>query len=102
MKRARFITAALQEFLAEVAYYSEIQTSLGGRFTAAIEEAAARALAFPHAGSPAASNTRRVMVKGFPFALFYRPTQDGIIIFAVVHQARHPGYWRTRTSEQAS
>lgn len=97
MKRARFVSAARQEFLAEVAYYSKTQIALGARFTSAIEEAAARALAFPLAGSPSASGTHRVIVKEFPFSLFYRPESDGIVIFAVSHHARQPGYWVGRT-----
>ena len=76
MIRARFIAAARLEFLAEVIYYSEAEAGLGARFTAAVEEAAARALAFPQSGSPSRSNTRRVLVNGFPFSLVYRPEPD--------------------------
>lgn len=97
MRRARFVAAARQEFLAEVAYYNEAQPGLGLRFATAVEEAAARAVAFPLAGSPSVSNTRRVILKGFPFSLFYRPEGDGIVIFAVTHHARRPAYWLDRT-----
>lgn len=96
MKRARFIAAAREEFLAEVMYYDEAQPGLGARFAAAVEEATARALAFPMAGSPASAGTRRVFLKGFPFSLFYRPEGDGIVVFAVAHYARRPGYWTDR------
>ncbi len=96
MKRVRFIAAARREFLAEVIYYSEVEAGLGERFAEAVEEATARALTFSQAGSPSASNTRRVMVKGFPFSIFYRPDDTGIIVFAVAHHARQPGYWRSR------
>lgn len=97
MKRARFIAAARLEFLAEVIYYNEAQPGLGERFTAAVEEAAARALAFPLAGSPSRSNTRRVIVKGFPFSIVYRPETDGIVILALAHHTRVPYYWQSRT-----
>jgi toxin ParE1/3/4 len=80
VSRARFIAAARLEFLAEVIYYSEAQAGLGTRFTAAVEEAAARALAFPLSGSPFRANTRRIFVQEFPFALIYRPEPDGIVI----------------------
>ena len=96
MNRARFITAARLEFLAEVIYYSEAEAGLGARFNAAVEEAAARALAFPQSGSPSLSNTRRVLVNGFPFSLVYRPEPDGIVVFAVAHHARRPYYWQSR------
>jgi plasmid stabilization system protein ParE len=79
-----------------VAYYSEAQPGLGERFAAAVEEATVRALTFPQAGSPLASDTRRVFVKGFPFSVIYRPEKDGIVVFAVAHHARQPGYWRSR------
>lgn len=97
MKRARFIVAARLEFLAEVIYHNEARPGLGDRFAAAVEEATARALAFPLSGSPARSNTRRIIVKGFPFSIFYRPEADGIVIFAVAHHARRPFYWQSRT-----
>ena len=63
---------------------------------AAVEEAAARALAFPLSGSPFRANTRRVFVQDFPFALIYRPEPDGIVIFAVAHHAKRPYYWQSR------
>lgn len=72
MKSARFTAAARREFLAEVGFYNEAQPGLGARFAAAVEEAAARAFAFPFAGSPSAANTRRVILKDFPFSLVYR------------------------------
>jgi toxin ParE1/3/4 len=97
VRRARFIAGARKEFLAEITYYNEAQSGLGLRFTAAVEEAAARAVAFPLAGSPSVANTRRVFLKGFPFSLFYRPEGDGIVIFAVSHHARRPNYWVGRT-----
>jgi toxin ParE1/3/4 len=96
VNRARFIAAARLEFLAEVIYYREAEAGLGARFTAAVEEAAARALAFPQSGSPSRSNTRRVLVNGFPFSLVYRPEPDGIVVFAVAHHARRPYYWQSR------
>ena len=96
MSRARFIAAARLEFLAEVIYYNEAQAGLGPRFTAAVEEATARALAFPVSGSPFRADTRRVFVQDFPFALIYRPEPDGIVIFAVAHHAKRPYYWQSR------
>jgi len=96
VKRVQFIAEARLEFLAEVAYYSEAKPGLGERFAAAVEEATAMALLFPHAGSPSASNTRRVFTKGFPFSIIYRPKRNGIVVFAVAHNAREPGYWRSQ------
>jgi toxin ParE1/3/4 len=96
VNRARFIAAARLEYLAEVVYYSEAETGSGVRFAQAVKDAIARALAFPHSGSPGSNNTRSLLVNGFPFAIIYRPERDGIVIFAVAHHARRPYYWRSR------
>jgi hypothetical protein len=100
VKRARFIAEARLEFLAEIRFYNEKQENLGARFAAAVEEATARALIYPFAGSLSeVTDTRRVMLKGFPFALHYRPEQDGILILAVANHLRRPDYWQKRTTK---
>jgi plasmid stabilization system protein ParE len=96
VNRARFLEEAEAEFLKEVRYYADVQTKGGERFRMAVEEAAARALAFPMAGQPYRSKTRRVFVKGYPFFLVYRRETEDVAILAVVHEARRPGYWLTR------
>jgi toxin ParE1/3/4 len=96
VKRARFADPARRELLAEVAYYEAKEPGLGGRFLAAIEEATARALTYPLTGTPASERTRRMFLKDFPFALVYRPDDMGLVVFAVAHHARRPGYWRSR------
>ena len=96
MTRARFIAPARREFLKEVGYYNEQETGLGAAFAAEVEEATARALAFPKAGSPAPKNTRLVFVNRFPFSIVYRPDREGIVVFAVAHHSRKPEYWVPR------
>lgn len=96
MSKARYFEEAEAEFLAEVAYYKNVQLQGADKFRAAVEEATARALSFPAAGLQYLGNTRRVFVKGYPFFLVYRPEPDGIVVIAVVHGARRPGYWLSR------
>ena len=96
MKSVRFIAEAREEFLAEIAYYNKAQPGLGARFLSAVEWATSMALEFPLAGSPAVSNTRRVLLKDFPLSLFYRAEGDDIVIFALSHHVRPPGYWTAR------
>ncbi len=96
MSQARFLEEAEAEFLKEVNFYASMQASGAERFRAAIEEATARALAFPMAGLSYLARTRRVFVKGYPFFVVYRPHATGIVVFAVVHESRRPGYWMDR------
>ena len=90
MKTARFIAAARLELLAEIIYYNKEQPDLGVRFAAAVEEATARALAFPRSGSPSRANTRTVLVKDSPFSVVYREEPDGIVVFPVAAHSRRP------------
>jgi len=69
---------------------------LGARFVSALEEATTLAITFPLAGSPASKNTRKVLLKDFPFSVVYRADDQGIIIFAIAHHSRRPGYWQAR------
>lgn len=100
MKRARFVAAARREFLAEVDYYNKEEPGLGARFSVAVEEATARAVAFPLAGSPYSKGTRRVFLRDFPFALVYRPAADGILVFALAHESRLPDFWQSRVQDR--
>lgn len=41
--------------------------------------------------------TRRVLVTRFPFQVVYRLDQDEILVVAIAHLKRRPGYWKHRT-----
>jgi len=51
--RVRFVDPARLEVLAEVDFYHRVEAGLGAKFLETIEDATARALAYPLAGSPA-------------------------------------------------
>jgi hypothetical protein len=40
--------------------------------------------------------TRRCLLRRFPYGLIYALDQDDILILAVAHTRREPGYWRDR------
>jgi hypothetical protein len=100
VNRVKFVAAARREFLFEVVYYNKKEPGLGAHFSAAVEAATARALAFPLAGAPTCKNTWQVFVKDFPFSVVYRPDADGIIIFALAHHSRRPDYWQSRVQDR--
>jgi toxin ParE1/3/4 len=78
VNRVRFVEPARLEFLAEVGYYQRFEEGLGAKFLEAVEDATARVLAYPLAGSPARHRPRRAFLKGFPFSLIYRSDEQGI------------------------
>ena len=77
MIKVRFLAAAEIEFLREVAYYSKARTGVGIRFQAAVQAAVSRAATHPLGGAPSHKETRSALIKGFPFSVVYRSSEQG-------------------------
>lgn len=41
---------------------------------------------------------RRYLLKRFPYIIFYEMEEDAVVIWAVAHARRRPGYWISRRS----
>ncbi|MFP5461686.1 MAG: type II toxin-antitoxin system RelE/ParE family toxin [Gammaproteobacteria bacterium] len=96
MRRARFIEPARREYLEQLDWYARSGAGLAARFAAEVEDATARAVAFPLAGSPIHPGARRCLLRRFPFALIYQVEKDGIVVLALAHQSRQPEFWVDR------
>ena len=97
MRSAAFHPEADAEFIAAARYYESQAQNLGLDFISAVETTYQRLVTFPESGRPFGPRLRRILVPGFPYALVYRPEPDRILIVAVAHVRRRPGYWRART-----
>lgn len=96
MRAARFLTPAREELLEAIAYYDLQSPGLGLELIGEVEQAVARAVAFPDHGSSHLGGTRRVVLPRFPFDVVYLPEAGDILVVALAHQKRSPGYWRAR------
>lgn len=94
--RVEFHPEALAEFRAAAEYYETQQTGLGERFTNAVEAAVAHVLAAPESWRVIEDDIRRCLTKVFPYAVLYSIEPGYILIVAVMHCRREPGYWRKR------
>jgi plasmid stabilization system protein ParE len=92
----RFLPAAQAELLEGISYYSAIRPELGIRFENAVAFAVRSAVAHPDHGAPRSKNTRRWLVKGFPFGVIYRANDEELVIVDVAHQRKRPEYWSDR------
>ena len=63
---------------------------------AAFAHAVARIAEAPLRHTLAEHGTPKFVLQRFPFSLFYRPGKTQIIIIAVAHPKRRPGYWFSR------
>ena len=93
-----FRPRAQQELLEATQWYlSDGGPAAAEQFEWAVQRAL-RLLAFmPRLGSPSYPGVRTWPLKHFPYTLVYRVRGDTIIVVAVAHQSREPGYWQGRT-----
>jgi hypothetical protein len=91
-----FHLEALVEFKAEVAYYEDMQSGLGLAFADEVLRMVSLACLFPALGAPEESGVRSLVTKRFPFLIFYEVMDNKLWIWAVMHAARRPGYWKSR------
>lgn len=96
MMDVEFHPEALAEFIAEVAYYEEVERGLGGEFADEVLRVIGRARLFPNIGSPDEGSVRSLLARRFPFLVYYEVVDEKLWIWAVMHAAREPGYWKTR------
>lgn len=91
-----FHPEALAEFRAEVAYYEELEPGLGAAFADEVFRRIELANLFPSMGAPEVGSVRSLVTKRFPFLIYYEVLDGRLWVWAVMHAAREPGYWKTR------
>ncbi len=77
-------------------FYESRMVGLGKSFAAEVERTVSFIREHPTAGSPVGLPRRRVLLYRFPYSVVYRRDPESVLILAVAHQSRRPGYWRSR------
>ncbi len=95
---AAFHPEAEAEFNEAVDWYRSIDVELSAGFIFEVEQAVARADRSPLAWSVMRGTLRRCLVHRFPYGVVYEVGESGIVVLAVMHLRRRPGYWRDRAS----
>ena len=98
--RYEFHEEARTEFLAAISRYEAEVPGLGARFLAETQRSLALLLDTPLIGAPKGRRLRSFPLNdAFPFSLVYAVQGDSLLVVAVAHQSRRPGYWRSRMDE---
>jgi plasmid stabilization system protein ParE len=90
------LRAAEQELLAAADWYRQRTPQAASDFLAAMERAVRRISEAPDRHPRYIRNTRRYLLRQFPFFVVFRATEAEVVIVAVAHTSRRPGYWRGR------
>ena len=98
------ILRILEEAQAEISeasrWYDRRRSGLGEDFlrelSSSLREIEAHPSRFPKLRSRKARHCRRRHVRRYPFSIIYNVRIDEILVIAVVHGHRRPGYWYGR------
>ena len=94
----RFLSPAEEEMTDAALYFDEACDGLGSDFLDDVQRAIDSIRDYPQVGEAIDSSIRRTLLHRFPFSLIYALRGNGIVIVAVAHHGRAPGYWRSRVN----
>lgn len=99
--RYEFHPEARLEFRESAAFYEAGRPGLGVTFTDEIESILRRILDAPDRWPFLEEDIRRCLARRFPYGVLYTIEPDYVLIIAVMHCSREPGYWRHRVQRNA-
>lgn len=78
-------------------FYQEKSLGLGFEFMRSLDAALQTIKRNPHAGQKIYKDARRVLLRKFPYAVFYLVEENKIVVIACFHQKRSEIDWLRRT-----
>lgn len=91
-----FHPEAQDEFEEAVLYYEGCEPGLGWDFALEVRETIQNVITFPRTWPALEGDVRRCLTHRFPYGVLYSIEGDAVLILAVMHLHRDPGYWKGR------
>ena len=98
MTSLRILPKAAEELREASRYYESVQSGLGAALTGEVRRTFRRIKEYPRAARIERNEIRVLSVARFPYRIYYRARDAEILIVAIGHRRRRPGYWRDRTA----
>ena len=96
MKPVVFHCEANVELVAATKYYECQRSGLGREFLHAVHALLGRVSLNPQGFGFNVAPVRACRVGRFPYRLIYEELPDAVVVTAVMHTSREPGYWKNR------
>ncbi|HEX7191325.1 MAG TPA: type II toxin-antitoxin system RelE/ParE family toxin, partial [Thermoanaerobaculia bacterium] len=97
LKPARLRPTAKRDVREAVAWYQERDRDLAARFLDAIYTTIALLERFPNLGTSVYGigdpNVRQLPVDRFPYQVVFRREKHALVVVAIAHERKRPGYW---------
>jgi toxin ParE1/3/4 len=94
--RHAFHPEAAAEFADAVQFYHQRGPKLARRFAREVRSTISKVVAAPEQWRILEADVHRCLVRVFPYAILYTIEPGYILILAIMHGRRRPGYWRYR------
>ena len=94
----RLLDVAQQDEAVE--YYNIESPGLGDQFLLEVLSSFERIKRFPKASRLFTEDSRRCQTRRFPYGIAYQILESEILIVALTHLHRRPGYWLDRITKQ--
>lgn len=91
-----FHPAAIEEGILAARWYRDRSPLAAKRFVAELNQVIDSIFEAPHRWPRSARGTRKLKLPCFPFLVIYREADGAVLILAVAHGSRRPGYWKSR------
>jgi plasmid stabilization system protein ParE len=91
-----YLDEAIEEAEAAARWYAERSSTAASGFADEIDAAIAAIDRNPEAWPPYDHGTRHYLLRRYPFSVVYRIEPRRILVVAVAHGLRRPGYWASR------
>ncbi len=91
-----YLPGARRDFDESFDWYAARSTQAAIRFTNAIDAALSTVSANPERFAAVDGTHRECPVRRFPFRIVYRVIQGRVLVVAIAHAKRRPGYWKDR------
>jgi len=95
-----YLEEAVVEAAAAASWYAARSATAAAGFAAELEAAAGAIQTTPEAWPPYVHGTRRYLLRRYPFAVVFRVERTRVLVVAIAHGHRRPGYWRDRFQSQ--
>lgn len=99
--KLRYLSVARLEFREAIAWYRVRSTGAARHFNDEVVVAEKLLAQHPRIGKRVEVEARSLCVNDFPYTLVYLIEKDEIVVVAVAHQSRRPGYWKDRLGDLA-
>ena len=92
----RYLPLAREELNEAAAFYEARVPGLGSALLDDVEHAVETLRENPRIGVPVRRGFRKTILRRFPFSIIYVERGEELVIVAIAHQRKRPGYWRGR------